>query len=438
MKIRDIRENIMAGASDALLSRLYQRSEEKLSGYRARILEAAEGLMRTYGYDENTEAAVFSAPGRTELGGNHTDHQGGAVLTGSVDLDALAVVVPTGGHTVRLYSREFGETRIDTSKLMIRPEEQGTTAALLRGVLSGLSRRYDENSGAKREDRPLGFDAYVLSDVPGGSGLSSSACFEILCGTMVSSLFYDNAFSPMEIAKTGQYAENVYFGKPSGLLDQAGCGIGGIVSVDFREKEDPYIKPVPFDMTASGYALCMIETGGDHSKLTPYYAAIPEEMRAVAECFGEEVLSRVSEEKFYSGLARVRKKTGDRAALRAMHYFAETKRALQQAEALEDGDFHKYLELVRESGDSSFKYLQNVETYEDPQNQKIIFALSLAEHLLKGRGAVRVHGGGFAGAIQAYVPEEMLEEFKTGMDQVLGSGSCREIFIRPAGGCRLV
>ena len=438
MKIREITMKVSDGALDQTLTKLYGRQSKELERYRSRIVQLVQGFRQNFAADAETELMVFSAPGRTELGGNHTDHQGGLVLTASVDLDMLAAVVQNESGVIRLLSPEFGMTRNETSDPDLIEEEKGTTAALIRGMICGCRKRAEEAGYPYTAKGPAGFDAYVLSDVPGGSGLSSSACFEILLGTVISGLFYENAFSPLEIAKIGQYAENVYFGKPSGLLDQMGCGIGGILGIDFASEEEPDLRQLQFDFESAGYALMVIDTGGDHSRLTPFYAAVPEEMRAVAREFGETKLSRVEESRFLKAIPKLREKTGDRAVMRALHYYAECRRVREQIRALENKDMERFLQLVKESGASSFQYLQNVDTYEDPARQNVAFALAFAERILEGKGAVRVHGGGFAGTIQAYVPLLEAEAFQEEMDRVLGFGSCRKIHIRPCGGVRLI
>ena len=426
--INEIKQEIAAGKLDAALSRIYVKDTESLEPYKARILRLMAGYEDVFGTDDAAPAAIFSAPGRTELGGNHTDHQGGLVLTGAVDLDAIACAAPNGTDTVNIWSEGFGMTTLSCVDLEPREEEKNHTAAIVRGMLAGV---------AKAGCPVAGFDAYVVSDVPGGSGLSSSACFEILIGTIADGLFGDG-IDPVELAKIGQYAENVYFGKPSGLLDQMGCSIGGIVNIDFCDRQEPAVRRVDFDFAKTGYALCIIDTGGDHAGLTDCYAAIPEEMRAVARVFGKERLSEVEEKSFLAAIPEVRRKAGDRAVQRAMHYYADCRRVVEQTAALERGDFPAYLKLVRESGDSSFKYLQNVDTYRDPANQPVALALAIAERLLAAKGAVRVHGGGFAGTIQAYVSKEELAAFKEGMDRIFGEGACRVTSIRPVGGCRVI
>ena len=427
--IRTIRKELTEGKYDEMLSRLYCRPSEELQPYRERIVNVTEGFMKEFGRDDSAEVAVFSAPGRTEIGGNHTDHQRGKVLTGSVDLDAIACTAPNGTDKVRIFSEGYGLTEIDTCDLAPVKEEENTTAAIIRGTLAAIAGRGYKISG---------FDAWVTSDVPGGSGLSSSACFEVLIGVIVNGLFCGNAIPADEIARIGQYAENVYFGKPSGLLDQMGCAVGGIIAIDFKDKDKPLYYAVDFDFAGVGYALCIVDTGADHSDLTADYAAVPAEMKAVASFFGKEVLSEVEESDFYSNIPAVREKLGDRAVLRAIHYYTDCRRVDQQVEALEKGEFERFLRLVSSSGHSSYMYLQNVDTYRNPASQPVAVALAMARYYLKGRGARRVHGGGFAGTIQAFVPLDMVDSFKEGMDSLLGEGACRVTYIRPVGGCELI
>lgn len=427
--IKQIKKNLQEGKLDEQLAFLYCRPVNQVTRYRDRMLGLLKRYSEIFQREEASEVAVYSAPGRTELGGNHTDHQRGKVLTGSVDLDALACVSLNETSAVNIYSEGYGMITVDCANLEWNPAPKNTTEALVRGILAKVTEKGYHVSG---------FDAYIVSDVPGGSGLSSSACFEVLIGTAVNGMFCKGSLSMEEIAQIGQYAENVYFGKPSGLLDQMGCAIGGIITIDFGEKENVICKPVNFDFAAAGYALCMIDTGADHADLTDEYAAVPLEMKNVAAVFGKEVLAEVEEETFYTNIPLVREKAGDRAVLRAIHYYNDCKRVEQQVGALECNDFDTFLKLVKESGGSSFMYLQNVETFRDPGKQPVAIALAFAEHFLDGKGAFRVHGGGFAGTIQVFVPLEDVDEFKANMDAILGDGACRIAYIRPVGGYAVV
>ena len=368
---------------------------------------------------------VFSAPGRTEISGNHTDHQHGCVLAASVNLKTTALVTPNGTGIIRVISEGYEPVEINLSDLSIRPEETNTTAALIRGVAAAFSRR-----GAKLG----GFDAKVSSTVLPGSGLSSSAAFEVLIGNILNTLFFEGGLDTVEIAKIGQYAENVYFGKPCGLMDQMASSVGGMVFIDFADPENPRVEKINFDFSATRHALCIIDTGADHADLTDEYAAIPRELKTVCSFFGREFLRDVSEDDFWNRLPDLRAAAGDRAVLRAIHVWNENRRVLTQKQALADGDFDTFLRLVRESGESSWRLLQNVIPKAQTKHQEVALALALAEKLLKGEGACRVHGGGFAGTIQAFVPMDRLDAFKTGMEAVLGAGKCHVLSIVPNGG----
>ena len=366
---------------------------------------------------------LFSAPGRTEIGGNHTDHQLGRVLAGAVSLETVAAVAENGENIVRVLSEGYPLCEIDLDDLAIRPEEFGTTKALIRGVAAG--------TGLKK-----GFDAYVTSTVLPGSGLSSSAAFEVLLGTIASRLS-GAGLTAVEIAQLGQRVENDYFGKPCGLMDQMASSVGGIITIDFADPDRPVVEHLDFDFAACGHALCIIDSGADHADLTDEYAAIPRDMKAVAALFGKEVLRQVNPAEFYARLNEVRAAVGDRAVMRAMHFFADNQRVADQVSALKAGSFEEFLRLVNESGRSSWLYLQNVVPAGYTAHQELAVALAVAGHLLHGRGACRVHGGGFAGTIQAFVPTDMLEEFRAGMEAVLGEGSCHVLSIRPEGGILL-
>ena len=366
---------------------------------------------------------LFSAPGRTEIGGNHTDHQLGRVLAGAVNLETVAAVAENGENVIRVLSEGYPLCEIDLDDLAIRPEEFGTTKALIRGVAAG--------TGLKK-----GFDAYVTSTVLPGSGLSSSAAFEVLLGTIASRLSGAD-LTAVEIAQLGQRVENDYFGKPSGLMDQMASSVGGIITIDFADPDRPVIEHLDFDFAACGHALCIIDSGADHANLTDEYAAIPRDMKAVAALFGKEVLRQVNPAEFFARLSEVRAAVGDRAVMRAMHFFTDNQRVTDQVSALKAGNFEEFLRLVNESGRSSWLYLQNVVPAGYTAHQELAVALALADHLLDGRGACRVHGGGFAGTIQAFVPMDMLEDFRAGMEAVLGEGSCHVLSIRPEGGILL-
>lgn len=371
--------------------------------------------------------AYFSAPGRTEIGGNHTDHQHGRVLAGAVNLDTLAAVRATSGNEIRVLSQGYPLCTVFLEDLSPKKEEENTTAALIRGVAA----RFRELGAELR-----GFDAFVTSTVLPGSGLSSSAAFEVLLGTVCNALFFENRLSAPEIAKIGQYAENVYFGKPCGLMDQMASAVGNLVSIDFADPEAPVVTPVDFDFAACGYALCIIDSKASHADLTDEYAAIPQELGRVCAHFGKQYLRQVPEEDFFGALPELRREGGDRAVLRAVHVYEDNRRVDRQVSALRAGDFDAFLALVKESGYSSYMYLQNVIPAGYVDHQDMAVALALCERLLGGRGAYRVHGGGFAGTVQAFVPEDQLERFRAGIDKVLGEGACHVLTIRPWGGVR--
>lgn len=370
---------------------------------------------------------IFSAPGRTEIGGNHTDHQLGRVLAGAVSVDTLAAVAENGDRVIRILSQGYPLCRIDLDSLEVHPEESGKTPALIRGVAAGIA----------GEGFPLcGFDAYVTSRVLPGSGLSSSAAFEVLIGTILNHLC-GCGLDAVRIAQLGQFAENVYFGKPCGLMDQMASSVGGIITIDFADRDKPLVEHLDFDFAACGHALCIIDSGADHADLTDEYAAIPREMAAVCSFFGKEVLRQVDETDFYVQLPALRAAVGDRAVLRAVHIFDENRRVARQVEALKANDFESFLALVNESGRSSWLYLQNVVPTGNTAHQDLALTLALASRLLEGRGACRVHGGGFAGTIQAFVPLDLLDRFKAGMEAALGEGRCQVLSIRPEGGVLL-
>ena len=368
---------------------------------------------------------VFSAPGRTEISGNHTDHQHGCVLAASVNLKTTALVTLNEAGIIRVISEGYAPVEVNVGDLSIHPEETNTTAALIRGVASSFAQR-----GAKLG----GFDASVSSTVLPGSGLSSSAAFEVLIGNILNTLFFESKLDAVEIARIGQYAENVYFGKPCGLMDQMASSVGGMVFIDFADPENPLVEKINFDFSATGYALCIIDTGADHADLTDEYAAIPQEIKAVCAFFGKEFLRDVAEDDFWKRLPALRAAVGDRPILRAIHVYNENRRVLMQKQTLADGDFDTFLGLVRESGKSSWCLLQNVIPKGQTKHQEVALALALAEKLLNGEGACRVHGGGFAGTIQAFVPMNRLDAFKTGMEEALGAGKCHVLSIVPNGG----
>ena len=367
----------------------------------------------------------FSAPGRTEIGGNHTDHQRGRVLAAAVNLDTVAAVRVNGTDRIRIQSKGYPICEVDVRELTPRADEINSTPALIRGVAA----RFGEMGCAVK-----GFDAYVESTVLPGSGLSSSAAYEVLVGTIINHLFFDGRVSQPEIAMIGQYAENVFFGKPCGLMDQTASAVGGLVTIDFFDKAHPVIESVAFDFASCGHALCIIDSRASNADLTDEYAAITIELKAVCAHFGKEVLTQIDEQDFMAAIPALRESCGDRAVLRALHFYKENDRVPKQVAALRAGDFETFLNLVKQSGYSSWMYLQNVIPAGYKAHQDVALALNLCEYYLQGRGAYRVHGGGFAGTVQAFVPFDILESFRGGIDAVLGQGACHVLSIRPQGG----
>ncbi len=370
------------------------------------------------------EARVWSAPGRTEIGGNHTDHQHGKVVAASVDMDMLAAAAANGENIVRVKSDGYDMITLTLDMLTPVAGEEGTTRALIRGVCA---------EAAARGYAVGGFDACVTSNVLQGSGLSSSAAFEILIGAVVNGLFCGSRLTATELAIMGQAAENKFFGKPCGLMDQMASAWGGAIAIDFADPAAPVVTPVDYDFSASGHSLCMINLHSDHADLTAEYAAIPAELGAVSAHFGKKYLREVDENEFYAAIPELRREAGDRAVLRAMHIYSDNRRVEQIVEALGANDFDRFLALVRESGRSSWVYLQNVTVCGSSREQAAAVALALCEKVLGSRGAFRIHGGGFGGTVQAFVPDDMLETFRARIEQVFGPGSCHVMHIRPVG-----
>ena len=416
---------LQQAAFEQTLTRLY--GPEGVERARSRCIEVTEGFHQTF---DRPAQALFSAPGRTEIGGNHTDHQRGCVLAASVDLDILAAAAPIQSGVIRVLSQGYPMTEVDLRELTPRQDEVNTSAALIRGVAARMS-----EMGCDLRNR--GLDVYMTSTVPKGSGLSSSAAYEVLIGTMLNELFWAGHCTPVELAQIGQYAENVFFGKPCGLMDQTASSVGGVVAIDFADTAHPAVERLDVDLHAYGYALCILDSGAGHEDLTGEYSAITEELRAVCRVFGKEVLREVPEEDFLAELPKVRKTAGDRAVNRAFHVYGENRRAQAEKEALRQGDFDRFLTLVRESGRSSAMYLQNIIPTGSVTAQELMVTIALCERILEGRGAVRVHGGGFGGTAQAFVPLDMLEKFKAATEAALGPGCCHVVMIRPAGGIKL-
>ena len=427
LSCKTLMDQIAGGSWDERLNHLYCCSGgEALEAVRARTIEAVKRYQELFSAGDDVQVALFSSPGRTELGGNHTDHQHGCVLAASVNMDMLSVAAPNGTNQVRIHSEGYPVLTVDLSNLSPVESEKETSASLVRGVAARMT---------ELGQAPAGFDAYVCSSVPAGSGLSSSAAYEVLVGTIFNVLFCNQVFTPVQVAQIGQYAENVFFGKPCGLMDETASAVGGVVSIDFKDPSAPVVRKVDFDFPATGHTLCIINSGADHADLTDAYAAITNEMKSVAACFGKEVLRDVDETTFRATIPELRKALGDRAVLRAIHFFDENRRAVQEAQALEKGDFAAFLALVRASGMSSSLYLQNTFAPSDPKQQAIPMVLWAAEEVLQGTGAVRVHGGGFAGTVQAFVPNDKLPAFLNAMEELLGKDMCHMLSIRPEGGC---
>ncbi len=421
-----LKEKLASGDYDARLKEVYL-SDKAVADQKERLAVIIDEYVKLFGDNENIE--LFSAPGRTEVGGNHTDHNHGKVLAASVDLDTVAAAVKRDDSVIVEKSFNFDALEVDISDLNIHTEEFGKSSGLIRGMCAGFV-EYGYKIG--------GFNAASMSRVLSGSGLSSSAAYEVLIGTILNHLYNDGKVSAVDIAKIAQFAENKYFGKPCGLMDQMASSVGSFITIDFKDPSEPIIKKVNFDFASCGHALCIIDTGGDHADLTDDYAAVRGEMEQAAEVFGKNVLRDVDETEFMRNISLVREKVNDRAVLRAMHFYAENKRAEAEVKALESGDFDAFKELVTESGRSSYMYNQNVFTTKDVAHQGVSLALAMCEYLLKGKGAWRVHGGGFAGTVQAFVPVDMLDDFCEKIEEVFSKGSCHVLSIRPFGGIKLL
>lgn len=404
---------------------LIQTGCEDINAYRTRATEVMNGFEKTFGVKEDTLAALCSAPGRTEICGNHTDHQHGHVLAAAVNLDFLACVSPNGTQTVHFQSEGWPMTTVDLSDLEQQEAEKETTASLVRGVMAEL-----EKAGYTIG----GFDMYAVSNVLPGSGLSSSAACEILLGVAGNHLFCQDELDAVTLAKIGQKAENQYFGKPSGLMDQTASSVGDAVAIDFADPSAPIVRSVTANLEELGLALCIVDCGADHAALTGEYASIPREMEKVAAFFGKKVLREVQEEEVLKAMPQLRRAVGDRAVLRALHFYADDRRAVEEADALERRDRDAFLQLVKESGRSSWELLQNITPAGAVEAQDMAIALEAAEIALNGKGACRVHGGGFAGTIQAFVPTESVSEFCEKMELMLRKGCCHVLNIRPTGG----
>lgn len=424
-KTCELKEALKKGEYKDLLSDIYV-DESKIKYQTERYIKAIEKFEKLYG---EGEAAIYSAPGRSEVGGNHTDHQHGEILAASINLDAIAITRKTDDNMIHLISGTYKEIVIDVSNLSYDESEKETTKALIKGVLKG-AKDHGFNVG--------GFKAYVTSDVLIGAGLSSSAAFETVVGTIISYLYNEGKMDAVTIAIIGQYAENVYFGKPCGLMDQMACSVGSLVHVNFANPKEPVVEKVEFDMNKYGYSLCITDTKGSHADLTDEYAAIPKEMKLVAKYFGKEVLRDISINDVLDNITDLRKKLGDRCVLRTLHFIYENKRVQKEVSALKAGNIGEFLDDVKASGNSSFKYLQNVYSNQDIKNQNVSLALFVSEMFLGQNGVCRVHGGGFAGTIQAFVKNGYVENYKYEMDKIFGKDSCKDLRIRKYGGIKVL
>lgn len=425
IKTSILKEKLAGAEYESAFARIYKKEDVEIQ--KKRYTALVEKFEELFGADKEVE--VYSAPGRTEVCGNHTDHNHGKVLAAGVNLDAVAVVSVNDENIVRVKSEGYKIDAVDIDNLGVMPAERGKSESLIRGVCAAFKNR-GYNIG--------GFDAATVSDVLSGSGLSSSAAFEVLIGTILNHIYNDGKVSAVEIAQIAQFAENEYFGKPCGLMDQMACSVGGFVQIDFKDPSAPVINKVNFDFASCNHALCIVDTGGNHADLTDEYAAVRGEMEAVASKFGKSVLRDVDRAEFEKNISVIRDSAGDRAVLRAMHFYNENVRVEKQAEALKNGDFEAFKAVIIESGFSSYMYNQNVYTCKAPSDQPVSVALAMCQDILSGKGAWRVHGGGFAGTIQAFVPMDLLDEFKARICAVFGEKSCYVLNIRPEGGVKVI
>lgn len=419
-KCENIIKKLKSGTVPALIE-LYGTDRNILNNQCQRYIDLLMKFSTAFGV---SDVEIFSSPGRTEIGGNHTDHNFGHVLAGAVNLDNVAIAAGNNSNLVRVKSDGYPDFEVDLTQLNPDSGEKYTSASLVRGVCAKI-----KELGFKIG----GFDAMIDGRVPKGSGLSSSASFEVLIGTIISQLFNNGKIDPVQIAIIGQYAENKFFGKPCGLMDQVSCSLGGLVTIDFKDPLNPIVKKVNFNFTNTGYALIITDTGGNHADLNDDYASVPAEMKSVAAELGAKVLREVSLEKVVEIIPKIRKIEGDRAILRAYHFFGDNQRVVNQVEALEKNNFNKFLGMVVDSGYSSFMYNQNIYPVTNIKEQGVSLALALSEMILRGKGAWRVHGGGFAGTVQAFVPQELQNRYIDTMERIFGKDSCSKLFIRAKG-----
>jgi galactokinase len=413
-------EKINNGKNSAF-KELYGANEEVRKKQAERYISLIEKFETTFG---GKDPLLFSSPGRTEIGGNHTDHNYGRVLAGAVNLDNIAVAAKNHTNIVRIESAGYPRFEVDLTNLLPNKNEYFTSGALIRGISAKMKELGFQIGG---------FDCSIDGGVPVGSGLSSSASFEVLIGAIINHLFNNGKLDPVQNAIIGQYSENVFFGKPCGLMDQTACSVGGLVTIDFENPSNPIVKKVNFDFIATGFALVITDTGGNHADLNDEYASLPTDMKAVAAELGAKVLRQVSLEQVLEIAPKIREKVGDRAILRAIHFQGDNQRVVDQVAALEKNDFKAFLAMVVDSGFSSFMYNQNIYPVNNIKEQGVSLALSLSELVLKGQGAWRVHGGGFAGTIQAFVPQSLLKKYISTLEHIFGKGSCHNLFIRKKG-----
>ena len=426
MKPNELIAKIENGELDKNFKKIYV-SDSAVEEQKPRYIRTIKEFINLFGDDR--DVFVLSAPGRTEVCGNHTDHNNGKVLAASINLDAIAIAAKRDDMKINEKSEGHGLNEVDISTLSPDEAEYGRSSSMIKGVAAGLKEKGYEIGG---------FDACTTSDVMGGSGLSSSAAFEVLIATVINHLYNDGKIDAVTVAKAAQFSENVYFGKPSGLLDQMASSVGTFVTIDFKDTANPVIKKVDFDFAKSGYSLCIVDTHGNHSDLTDDYAAVRGEMEAVAKAMGKNVLREVEYEEFFQSLDMLKEKVNDRALLRAFHFFGENERVDKAVSSLENNDFDSFKQAITESGYSSFLYNQNVYSPKNPTEQKLSLALCISEKLLNGKGAWRVHGGGFAGAALAFVPDELLDAFQIEVNNLLGKGKCRVLRLREPGFAQII
>ncbi|MEG0485348.1 MAG: galactokinase family protein [Oscillospiraceae bacterium] len=426
-KIKDLIAKLESGVFDSRFKSLYNADDIKVQGQRLRYANAVRQFGEIYG--EEQSVSIYSAPGRTEIGGNHTDHNNGVVMAAAVNLDIIAVVSKTNSNCIKVKSYGFDNTDVvNIENLAPVKKEQGRSASLIRGVAAGI----------KNENGDIGgLNVYTTSDVLRGSGLSSSAAFEVVIGAIINGEYNDFKFTPVKIAQISQYAENVFFGKPSGLMDQTASSVGRAITIDFKNPNSPIVNGVDFNLAKYGFSLCITDTKGSHADLTDDYAAIRAEMESVAAYFGKSVLREVDENEFFDKISEIRKTCSDRAILRAIHFFADCKRAAALSNAVKEDRFNDFLSLIIDGGHSSFEYNQNAYSIKNPSEQGVALGCAISQRILNGKGAWRLQGGGFAGTIQAFVPNEVVKEYRSALDNVFGKDACYVLSVRNYGAIRV-